>query len=95
LLPAGAVAGWGLHPLESAAFARRTPQTDSCTAANQAVTLMFRQSFDSAPAAEKTTARCNQSRQPPERRWDRATQSLSGVSEPELIEIKFEAERAV
>jgi hypothetical protein len=25
LLPAGAVAGWGLHPLESAAFARRTP----------------------------------------------------------------------
>jgi len=28
LLPAGAVAGWGLHPLESAAFARRTPETD-------------------------------------------------------------------
>ena len=28
LLPAGAVAGWGLHPLESAAFARRTPTTD-------------------------------------------------------------------
>jgi hypothetical protein len=26
LLPAGAVAGWGLHPLESAAFPRRTPQ---------------------------------------------------------------------
>src|SRR5436309_12701177 len=26
LLPAGAVAGWGLHPLESAAFARRTPR---------------------------------------------------------------------
>ena len=25
LLPAGAVAGWGSHPLESAAFARRTP----------------------------------------------------------------------
>jgi len=25
LLPAEAVAGWGLHPLESAAFARRTP----------------------------------------------------------------------
>ncbi len=25
LLPAGAVAGRGLHPLESAAFARRTP----------------------------------------------------------------------
>ena len=24
LLPAGAVAGWGLHPLESAAFSRRT-----------------------------------------------------------------------
>jgi hypothetical protein len=28
LLPAGAVAGWVLHPLESAAFARRTPQAD-------------------------------------------------------------------
>jgi hypothetical protein len=28
LLPAGAVAGWGLHPLESAAFARRTPTAD-------------------------------------------------------------------
>ena len=28
LLPAGAVAGWGLHPLESAALSRRTPQAD-------------------------------------------------------------------
>ena len=28
MLPAGAVAGWGLHPLESAAFARRTPDSD-------------------------------------------------------------------
>jgi len=28
LLPAGAIAGWGLHPLESAAFARRTPLAD-------------------------------------------------------------------
>src|SRR5450759_2081215 len=27
-LPAGAVAGWGLHPLESAAFSRRTPEAD-------------------------------------------------------------------
>src|SRR5471030_1296067 len=26
LLPAGALAGWGLHPLESAAFSRRTPE---------------------------------------------------------------------
>ena len=26
LLPAGAVAGWALHPLESAAFPRRTPK---------------------------------------------------------------------
>jgi len=25
LLPAGAIAGWDFHPLESAAFARRTP----------------------------------------------------------------------
>jgi len=29
LLPAGAVAGRGLHPLESAAFARRTPFSDT------------------------------------------------------------------
>src|SRR6266568_6343295 len=28
LLPAGAIAGWDFHPLESAAFARRTPTTD-------------------------------------------------------------------
>jgi hypothetical protein len=27
--PAGAVAGWDLHPLESATFARRTPKADS------------------------------------------------------------------
>src|SRR5262244_2532080 len=26
LLPAGAVAGWDLHPLESAALSRRTPE---------------------------------------------------------------------
>jgi hypothetical protein len=26
LLPAGAVAGWDLHPLESAALSRRTPK---------------------------------------------------------------------
>jgi hypothetical protein len=29
LLPAGAVAGWALHPLESAAFSRRTPFADT------------------------------------------------------------------
>ena len=28
MLPAGAVAGWGLHPLKSAAFSRRTPTGD-------------------------------------------------------------------
>src|SRR5712692_4091874 len=28
LLPAGAVAGWDLHPLESAALSRRTPEAD-------------------------------------------------------------------
>jgi hypothetical protein len=28
LLPAGAIAGWDFHPLESAAFARRTPKAD-------------------------------------------------------------------
>jgi hypothetical protein len=29
LLPAGAVAGWDLHPLESAALSRRTPKADA------------------------------------------------------------------
>src|SRR6266487_6413563 len=29
LLPAGAVAGWASHPLESAALSRRTPAADS------------------------------------------------------------------
>src|SRR5712675_103430 len=29
VLPAGAFAGWDLHPLESAALSRRTPQADS------------------------------------------------------------------
>src|SRR6516165_6386975 len=28
LLPAGAIAGWGSHPQESAAFSRRTPEAD-------------------------------------------------------------------
>src|SRR5664279_2336968 len=28
LLPAGAVAGWGSHPLENAALSRRTPEPD-------------------------------------------------------------------
>src|SRR5262249_58853247 len=28
LLPAGAIAGWDLHPLESAAFPRRTGEAD-------------------------------------------------------------------
>ena len=31
------IAGWALHPLESAAFSRRTPRTDSCAAANSRV----------------------------------------------------------
>ncbi len=32
MLPAGAVAGWDLHPLESAALSRRTPDADTLTA---------------------------------------------------------------
>jgi putative ABC transport system substrate-binding protein len=39
LLPAGAIAGWDLHPLENAAFPRRTPKPDSCSAAKP--TLLF------------------------------------------------------
>jgi hypothetical protein len=29
VLPAGAIAGWASHPLESAAFARRTPAPEN------------------------------------------------------------------
>ena len=35
LLPAGAVAGWGFHPLESAVFARRTPNPDMADVAQK------------------------------------------------------------
>jgi hypothetical protein len=45
LLPAGAFAGWGLHPLESAAFSLRTPAADACTAKkDQAVFSKFARS---------------------------------------------------
>jgi hypothetical protein len=40
LLPTGAVAGWDLHPLESAAFSRRTPKAE-----------MGKQHLDLFPAA--------------------------------------------
>jgi len=35
LLPAGAVAGWDFHPLESAALSRRTPETDLATSSTR------------------------------------------------------------
>src|SRR6476660_6480560 len=50
LLPTGAVAGWGLHPLESAAFSRRTPTTDSRSAANK-----FHHSITSSACASSKT----------------------------------------
>src|SRR3982074_2494445 len=37
LLPAGAVAGWDLHPLESAAFSRRTPNSGHCALSQNAI----------------------------------------------------------
>jgi hypothetical protein len=47
LLPAGAVAGWDFHPLESPAFSRRTPvseppgmTTDTVLAAAKLLNLM-------------------------------------------------------
>ena len=42
LLPAGAVAGWDLHPLESAAFSRRTPGADLRLMIKHAETQIFR-----------------------------------------------------
>src|SRR5664279_2495039 len=41
LLPAGAVAGWDLHPLESAALSRRTPEADIGGAGLGACKLTF------------------------------------------------------
>src|SRR5580692_6892554 len=43
LLPAGAVAGWDLHPLENADFSRRTPKAEvrSTAAMRQQETLLF------------------------------------------------------
>jgi len=39
LLPAGAFAGWDLHPLESAAFPRRTPSADIREAGTMGMSL--------------------------------------------------------
>jgi hypothetical protein len=47
LLPAGAVAGWALHPLESAAFSRRTPLADICSAAK--LLMMLQQRLSANP----------------------------------------------
>src|SRR5262252_4653696 len=41
LLPAGAVAGWGLHPQESAALSRRTPRADVRCRKHQAILRTF------------------------------------------------------
>src|SRR5260370_419167 len=41
LLPAGAIAGWGLHPLESAAFARRTPVSDMSIAGHRPTIVLY------------------------------------------------------
>ena len=51
LLPAGAVAGWGLHPLESAALSRRTRKADFL----QKTALAF--SVDLREAGEKSAGR--------------------------------------
>ena len=42
LLPAGAVAGWDFHPLESATFSRRTPEAVTpCTISSQRAAKTF------------------------------------------------------
>src|SRR5262249_48591874 len=41
LLPAGAFAGWDLHPLESAALSRRTPEAASDCASQQSHHVPF------------------------------------------------------
>jgi hypothetical protein len=45
LLPAGAVAGWDLHPLESAALSRRTPQADLNAVVTNLIFLAWRAAF--------------------------------------------------
>jgi hypothetical protein len=63
LLPAGAVAGWGLHPLESAALSRRTPIP--------AIAKTSRQHLDIAVAEDEAEIRPN--RVPDNRRPDAMT----------------------
>jgi hypothetical protein len=46
LLPAGAVAGWDLHPLESAALSRRTPKPDIPRSIYPRIADLRRNSFD-------------------------------------------------
>jgi len=43
LLPAGAIAGWALHPLENAALARRTPIAVIASANRQAPVRLLTQ----------------------------------------------------
>jgi hypothetical protein len=60
LLPAGAVAGWGLHPLESAAFARRTPNSEvggSCREVRFTLNSRLRQLGLSCPKVPKPNNR--------------------------------------
>src|SRR6185437_15062715 len=59
LLPAGAVAGWGLHPLESAALSRRTPEADLTERARVTAMIRHREVFGgraSRPTRDRTMA---------------------------------------
>src|ERR1700726_281360 len=55
LLPAGAVAGWDLHPMESAAFSRRTP-TAEVRPGRVTPSVLF---FGARCAAASTVAACS------------------------------------
>jgi hypothetical protein len=57
LLPAGAVAGWDLHPLESAAFSRRTPLADLAASGSAAPTTPGRGA--AMPAGSGTGMTCD------------------------------------
>jgi len=57
LLPAGGVAGWGLHPLESAAFARRTPTAEAAASEVAAMPAGTHEVLDQTREAVERRAR--------------------------------------
>ena len=75
MLPAGAVAGWASHPLENAAFPRRTPCSDTGRAARRCASRWPSEAMEDVRAGAKPrlTHRdlCRRSRDPVTERQSR------------------------